>query len=154
MRLTSPAFNDGDRIPRGYAEGGLNLLPPLEIEDVPAGAASLAVVIEDPDSPLGKEVTHWLAWNLPAHTRHLDARHLPADLRVGTDTFGTVGYTGPNPPEGKHHYHFRVLALDTHPELAAGATRTDFDRAVADHVLAEAELTGIFEHHMNGDAGD
>ena len=153
MRLTSPAFNDGDPIPRGYAEDGLNPLPPLEIEDVPAQAATLAVVIEDPDSPLGKDVTHWLAWNLPAHTRHLDARHLPADLRVGTDTFGKVGYTGPNPPEGRHHYRFRVLALDRKLDLAEGATRTDFDRAVADHVLDDAELTGVFEHHMDGGEG-
>jgi len=154
MRLTSPAFNDGDPIPRGYAEDGLNVLPPLEIAGVPAEARSLAVVIEDPDSPLGQEVTHWLAWNLPAATRHLDARHLPADLRVGTDTFGKVGYTGPNPPEGRHHYHFRVLALDRELALAEGATRDAFDRAVADHVLDEAELTGVFEHHMNGEGGD
>ena len=153
MHLTSPAFNDGDPIPRGYAEGGLNVLPPLEIAEVPPGTRSLAVIIEDPDSPLGKDVTHWLAWNLPAHTRHLDARHLPADLRVGTDSFGRVGYTGPNPPEGKHHYHFRVLALDTHLDLSEGATRTAFDRAAAGHVLDAAELTGLFEHHMNGQGG-
>ena len=154
MRLSSPVFNDGDPIPRGYAEGGLNVLPPLEIVEVPPEARSLAVVIEDPDSPLGKEVTHWLAWNLPAETRHLDARHLPAGHRVGMDTFGKVGYTGPNPPEGRHHYHFRVLALDTELGLEEGASRVAFDRAVAGHVLAEAELTGVFEHHMNGEGGD
>ena len=153
MRLTSPAFNDGDPIPRGYAQDGLNVLPPLEIAEVPPEARSLAVVIEDPDSPLGKEVTHWLAWNLPADTRHLDGRHLPADFRVGTGTFGKVGYTGPNPPEGKHHYRFRVLALDRELGLAEGATRTQFERAVADHILDQAELTGVYEHHMNGEGG-
>ena len=153
MRLTSPAFNNGEAIPRGYAEWGRNLLPPLEIEEVPAEARSLAVVIEDPDSPLGAEVTHWLAWNLPPGTGHLDARHLPAHFTVGTDSFGAVGYTGPNPPEGRHHYHFRVLALDVELKLAEGATRTEFDRSVAGHVLDEAELVGIFEHHMNGGEG-
>jgi hypothetical protein len=69
------------------------------------------------------------------------------------DTFGKVGYTGPNPPEGRHHYHFRVLALDIELALAEGASRVDFDRAVTDHVLEEAELTGVFEHHMNGEGG-
>lgn len=153
MRLTSPAFSDGGTIPRGYAEDGLNVLPPLDIEEVPAEARSLAVVIEDPDSPLGAEVTHWLAWNLPPDTRHLDARHLPADFRVGTDTFGKVGYTGPNPPEGKHHYRFRVLALDCELALSEGASRAAFERAVAGHVLDEAELNGVFERYMDEEGG-
>ena len=149
MRLTSPAFGDGEAIPARYSEKGLNLLPPLVIEGAPPEARSLAVVIEDPDSPLGAEVTHWLAWNIPPETRHLDAVALPEDCRVGTDTFDKVGYTGPNPPEGRHHYRFRLLALDTELALESGAARSAFDRAIGDHVLAEADLTGIFERYMD-----
>ncbi|MEF8794643.1 YbhB/YbcL family Raf kinase inhibitor-like protein [Thiohalorhabdus sp.] len=153
MRLTSPAFGSGDPIPARYSEKGLNVLPPLAIEGVPAGAASLAVVIEDPDSPLGRGVTHWLAWNIPPGTRHLDAAAPPEGTLVGTDTFGKVGYTGPNPPEGRHHYHFRLLALDEELALPSGATRAAFDRAIRGHVLAEAGLTGIFERYMDEEDG-
>ena len=153
MQLTSPAFSDGGTIPRGYAENGFNLLPPLEIEAVPPGARSLALVIEDPDSPLGAGVTHWLAWNLPPDTRQLSARHLPADYRVGTDSFGEVGYTGLNPPEGRHRYHFRLLALDEPLALETGATRVAFDRAIDGHVLAEAGLSGVLERHMDEGGG-
>lgn len=154
MRLTSPTFADGDTIPARYGERGLNVLPPLEIAEVPPEAQSLAVILEDRDSPLGGEVTHWLAWNIPPGTRHVDAAALPEGSRVGTDTFGKVGYTGPNPPEGRHHYHFRLLALDEELALAAGAARAAFDRAIRGHVLAEAELTGIFERYLDEEEGD
>ncbi len=148
MRLTSQAFEDGEVIPLRYAATGTNELPPLEIDEAPPGTRSLVVLIEDPGSPLGNEVTHWLAWNIPPETHHLDATHVPEGTRLGTDTFGKIGYTGPNPPEGRHHYRMRVLALDTELELAAGANRADLDHAIAGHILDEAWLTGIFEHYM------
>lgn len=159
MRLTSPAFDDGETIPARYTPVNHNELPPLTFREVPSQARSLAVVIEDRDSPLGSEVTHWLAWNIPPETGHLDATALPEAVRVGTDSFGEVGYTGPNPPEGRHHYHFRLLALDGELELAEGATRSDFERAVDGRILAEAELTGICENYMDeageeGEPGD
>ena len=149
MRLTSPAFEDGNTIPLRYAAESQNELPPLEIDGMPEATQSLAVVIEDTDSPLGDAVTHWLVWNLPPDTRHLDATHLPEACRVGTDSFGKVGYTGPNPPEGRHHYRIRVLALDEELELDTGANRVALDHAVADHILAEAEITGLYEHYMD-----
>jgi Raf kinase inhibitor-like YbhB/YbcL family protein len=151
MRLTSQAFEDGEVIPARYTATNTNELPPLEIDETPAGTQSLVVLIEDPDSPLGKEVTHWLAWNIPPETHHLDATHVPEGTRLGTDTFGKIGYTGPNPPEGCHHYHLHVFALDTELELPAGANRSALDHAMKGRVLDEAELTGVFEHYMDGE---
>ena len=141
MQLTSPAFRHGEPMPVEASARDANELPPLEIRDVPAGTQSLALSLEDMDSPLG-EVTHWLVWNLPAPTDRVDALHLPRHARVGMDAFGKVGYLGPVPPEGCHHYRFRLLALDPELELGAGATRLQFDHAAAGHILAEASLTG------------
>lgn len=141
MQLTSPSFADGERMPIEVSARDANELPPLEIRDVPAGTRSLALILEDLDSPLG-DVTHWLVWNLPPDTQCVDALHLPSEGRVGMDAFGKVGYLGPMPPEGCHHYRFLLLALDAELELAAGATRSQFDEAVQGHVLAEAGLTG------------
>nr|WP_043740547.1 YbhB/YbcL family Raf kinase inhibitor-like protein [Thioalkalivibrio nitratireducens] len=121
-----------------------NRLPALEIRDVPEGARSLALILEDLDSPLG-EVTHWLVWNLPPDTVRVDALNLPEQGRVGMDSFGKIGYLGPVPPEGVHHYRFRVLALDAELELESGGTRSQFDQAAAGHVLDEGELTGMIE---------
>lgn len=141
MRLISPAFRDGQAMPVEVSARDANELPPLEIHDVPGQARSLALILEDLDSPLG-EVTHWLVWNLPPDTHRVDALHLPSEGRVGLDTFGKTGYLGPVPPEGCHRYRFRLLALDAELELEPGATRIQFDAAAEAHVLAEADLTG------------
>lgn len=151
MRLTSSAFEDGDFVPWRHSAAGLNELPPMEIDDVPAEARSLVVMIEDADSPLGEGVTHWLAWNLPPDTRLLDATHRPPECCVGMDSFGKVGYMGPIPLEGRHYFRFRVLALDTELDLASGATRDQVDKVVQGHVIDEAEMTGVVEEPDTGD---
>lgn len=129
-------------IPLRYAATAGNELPPLEIDEVPAAARSLVILLEDLDSPLGT-VTHWLAWNVDPGVGYLDATNLPAGICVGLDTFGKVGYLGPVPPEGRHRYRYSVLALDTELDLPAGSTRSAVERAIADHVIERAELTGF-----------
>ncbi len=151
MRLTSPAFRDQGAIPRRHTAASVNELPPLRIADVPGGAQSLAIVVEDVDSPLGEHVTHWVVWNLPPDTDHLDAVTVPMGCCVGTDSFGKTGYTGPMALEGRHHFRFRLFALDTTLDLPAGATRAQLDEAIRGHVVATAELTGYIELSAEGD---
>ena len=151
MRLTSPAFRDGEAIPAEHLATHVNELPPMYVEAVPAGALSLAILIEDIDSPLGEHVTHWLVWNIPPDTTYLDAVSVPSECCVGTDTFGKVGYTGPGPLEGRHHFRFVLLALDTMLDLPTGAPRPLFDAAIEGHVIAEAELTGHVDQSAGGD---
>lgn len=142
MRLASPAFGEGENIDHRYSASGLNELPPLWLEEVPAETKSLAIIMEDPDSPVG-DVTHWLAWNIPPQTRQLDAVNLPTEYELGMNSFGKVGYRGPTPPEGRHRFRFVALALDVELTLSSGSYRDAFDHAVAGHVLARAELTAF-----------
>ncbi|MFO7786952.1 MAG: YbhB/YbcL family Raf kinase inhibitor-like protein [Halospina sp.] len=144
MHLSSPAFSDGDLIPWQYTAPKANELPPLQIADVPEQALSLVLILEDVDSPLGT-LTHWLAWNIPPDTRSLDAVNLPADCCIGRDSFGKIGYLGPIPPQGRHHYRFSVLALDTMLTLEAGATRPELERALKGHVIDQSALSGIVD---------
>lgn len=153
MRLSSPAFTDGGPIPRRYSAPNENELPPFRIEAVPEDARSLALVLEDMDSPLGT-VTHWHTWNIPPGTRSLDAVNRPPECCVGTDSFGKIGYLGPAPPEGRHRYRFLLLALDTELDLPAGATRRALDRAVEGHELDRAELMGFMEAPSSPANGD
>jgi hypothetical protein len=152
MRLSSPAFAEGGLIPWRYTAPNANELPPVHIDGIPDGTRSLALILEDVDSPLGT-VTHWLAWNIPPATRSLDAVNLPAGCRIGTDSFGKVGYFGPIPPEGRHHYRFQVLALDTVLALEQGATRPELERAMAGHVLERATLGGIVDASVRDGGG-
>lgn len=150
LRLTSPAFTNGASIPREHTCDGADLSPALQWEDVPAQTRSFALIVDDPDAPAGTWV-HWVIFDLPATTRQL-ARGVPGDgqlpsgARQGRNDFKRVGYGGPCPPRGPaHHYHFRLYALDATLGLSAGASRADVDAAMRGHVLAHAELVGVYQ---------
>jgi len=150
--LTSPAFEDGGRIPKEYTGEGQDQSPPLEWSDPPEGTQALALVCDDPDAPVGTW-DHWIIWNLPADTHGLP-RGVPttdtvADLAgavQGKNGWGSVGYGGPMPPpgHGDHHYEFALYALDATLDLAPGADKGALMQAMEGHVLGKAELTGLY----------
>jgi hypothetical protein len=69
--------------------------------------------------------------------------HIPAIERIkngarqGRNGFGEIGYGGPQPPSGTHRYFFHLYALDSEPQLDAGASREEVERAIRGHILAE-----------------
>jgi Raf kinase inhibitor-like YbhB/YbcL family protein len=137
LRITTPAFNDGNPIPRQYTCDGENAPPPLNLSGTPAGAKSLALIMDDPDAPAGL-FTHWLVWNLPPRSNGIVGTD-------GTNDFGKRGYGGPCPPAGSsHRYVFHLYALDASLALPAGAKRAELDAAMRGHVLADARFTGKY----------
>lgn len=146
MRLTSPAFGDGERIPRrfGYTEANVN--PPLAVWGVPDEAASLALVVDDPDAvePAGKVWDHWLVWNIPPGVAEIPADSLPEDAETGVNDFGERGWGGPDPPAGEHTYRFLLYALDESIALDPDATKDDLYDAIEGTVVAKAELRGTY----------
>ncbi len=142
LELRSSVFEDGGTIPSRYTCDGENLSPPLSFAGVPDGTRSLALVVDDPDAPVGT-FTHWLAWGIDPGADGLGEGQ-PAP-REGRNGFGTVGYAGPCPPRGRHRYFFRLHALDTELELEPGADRDVLERSLDGHVLETAELVGGYE---------
>jgi Raf kinase inhibitor-like YbhB/YbcL family protein len=144
LELTSGVFGEGDPIPRRHTCEGENVSPPLSWAGVPDATRSLALIVDDPDAPVGT-FTHWLAWGIDPDAGGLgEGEAAPRDGRNG---FGTVGYSGPCPPpgHGRHRYFFRLHALDAELELERGADRDELERAIAGHVLESAELMGGYE---------
>jgi Raf kinase inhibitor-like YbhB/YbcL family protein len=147
--LQSPAFAPGSAIPRQYTCDGADRSPPLTWSDLPAGTQSLALVVEDPDAP-GGTFTHWVLYHLPPQPDQLPAAvpHLTVltnGARQGRNDFRRVGYGGPCPPPGPpHHYHFRLYALATAPDLTPGASAPELRRAMAGQQLGETELIGTY----------
>jgi Raf kinase inhibitor-like YbhB/YbcL family protein len=140
--LSSPAFAPGQTIPVRYTCDGANGSPPLRWTAPPRRTTSLALLMEDPDAPVGT-FTHWLAWNIKPTVRRLAAGARPP--RQGRTSAGTVGYTGPCPPPGPaHHYVFKLYALRTPLRLRAGASRAMFDAALKGRVLRVARLVGRY----------
>jgi phosphatidylethanolamine-binding protein (PEBP) family uncharacterized protein len=54
----------GSFIPKEFTCDGSDTSPGLKIDNVPAGAKSLAIMVEDPDAPTGTWV-HWVAYDIP-----------------------------------------------------------------------------------------
>jgi Raf kinase inhibitor-like YbhB/YbcL family protein len=147
LELTSNAFVNGQSIPAKYACTGRNISPALAWNDPPAGTQSFALIMDDPDAPMGTWV-HWVLFNIPA-----DARSLHEDLPItgknvdpitGKNSSGRTGYDGPCPPSGTHRYFFKLFALDTTLNLLPGATKDQVLKEIEGHILAEGELMGTF----------
>ncbi|MDD1775714.1 MAG: YbhB/YbcL family Raf kinase inhibitor-like protein [Methanobacterium sp.] len=148
IKITSPVFNEGEPIPVRYSCNDVNVSPPLEIKDVPHDAKSIAIILEDPDAS-GGLFTHWLIFNLPPDTtslpEHIMSRELMDDgSKHGMNSFGLVGYGGPCPPRGTHHYFFKVYALDVKLDLPPLVQRNELLQAIDGHILDQDELMCLF----------
>jgi Raf kinase inhibitor-like YbhB/YbcL family protein len=144
FEITSAAFEEGGTIPSRHTCEGENVSPPLSFAGVPQGTRSLALVVDDPDAPVGT-FTHWLAWGIDPGAGGVGEGQ--AAPREGLNGFGTVGYAGPCPPpgHGRHRYFFRLYALDAELDLGAGAGRDELEPALRGHVLETAEVVGGYE---------
>lgn len=146
--LTSPAFAHGAAIPVRHTCDGQNLSPQLRWNNQPSGCRGFALIVDDPDAPSGT-FTHWVLFDVPPTERGLpEAAAGGTAGKQGRNDFGKNGYGGPCPPHGHgvHRYFFRLHALDVESlKLAAGARRSEVERAIQAHVLATAELMGKYE---------
>lgn len=143
MEFFSSAFENSKLIPRKYSLEADNLNPPLEIKDVPQTATSLAILIEDPDAPMGIW-THWLVFNLPISLRSVgEGAGINAGI-IGKNSWGKNEYGGPCPASGEHRYFFKLFALNQALDLNEKADRQDFLEAIQGKIIDRAEFFGIF----------
>jgi Raf kinase inhibitor-like YbhB/YbcL family protein len=149
MEIRTGAFASGAPIPSKYTCSGDDVSPALSISGVPQSAKALALIVDDPDAPSGTFV-HWVVYNLPPRTTHLDeavnkGTAMPGGGSQGRNDFGRDGYGGPCPPPGSpHHYRFRLFALNSQiaPQSATGQA---VEQAMGGHVIATAAMIGTFQ---------
>ena len=144
FKISSPAFENNGTIPKKYGCAGENVNPVLKIEDVPPGTKSLALVFDDIDAPGGSYV-HWILWKIDPGTGEIRENSVPEGAVQGTNDFKKQSYGGPCPPTRPHRYLFRVYALDTVLNLEPAATKPDLEKAMAGHILSQAELKGTYK---------
>lgn len=152
LRLVSPAFNDGAKIPDEYTCKGKNISPPLSIAGVPDSAKSLVLIMHDPDAVNG-DFTHWLVWDIPAKEKAMTSGDVPIGSIQGVNGSGKNGYMGPCPPKGTgtHNYTFDLYALDTTLSLKSDSGRTDIEKALEAHVIGQTSLTGTYSADQTGE---
>ncbi len=143
VQLSSSAFREGESIPSKHTCDGEDLSPPLQWSGIPDGARSLALIVDDPDAPVGTWV-HWVLFDIPA-----DVGGLPEGVQgigvEGVNDFRRSGYGGPCPPRGStHRYFFKLYVLDSTLNIPAGATKADIEAAFGNHILAQGQLIGRY----------
>ena len=144
LQVFSSAFAEGGSIPPLHTCSGADVSPALEWNGVPEGTRSFALIMEDPDAPMGTWI-HWLLFDIPGNLRTLAQGTKQVGV-TGTNSFGRLGYGGPCPPPGRaHRYYFRLYALSVERlGVQQGAQRKELERAMKGHVLAEAACMGRF----------
>lgn len=143
MNISSPDFSQNGTIPKRYTCSGENINPEIMIENVPDGAKSLVLIIDDPDAPYGIW-NHWLVWNIDPKTKAILENSIPGGAVSGTNTFGGKGYSGPCPSSGTHRYIFKIYALNAMLDVESGSKKNAVENAMKNHVLDQAELVGLY----------
>lgn len=143
MRLSSPEFEHNQLIPEKFTCDGEDINPTLNIEDIPPETKSLALIVDDPDAPMGTWV-HWVVFDIPVISK-IEENSVPG--MQGTNDFQKLDYGGPCPPSGTHRYFFKLYALDCKLNLEEGVRKKDVEKAMQGHILAQTELIGLYRRY-------
>lgn len=150
MELRSSAFAPQGEIPQRYTCEGQDIAPPLQWTGIPDRAASLVLIVDDPDAPdpaaPQRTWVHWVLYDIPPAASGLPegGRPLPAGAHEGLNDWNRPGYGGPCPPIGRHRYFFKLYALDQALPALARPTKAAVEQAMRGHVIAQAELVGTY----------
>lgn len=145
MKITSAAFQEGQTIPKQFTCEGDNYNPPLTFADIPHETKSLALIVEDPDTPTGTTWYHWLVYNIPPQTSNIEQNTKPQHAIEGLGSGGNSGYAGPCPPNPKpHRYIFTLYALDQMFDVPSNIDVPKFREAIQGHILEETQLIGLY----------
>jgi len=150
LSLSSLAFQEGEKIPTKYTCEGQDVSPALTWGEPPVETQSFALIVDDPDAPVGV-FTHWVLFNIPSDSRQLaeaipNQDQLPSGALQGKNDFGKIGYGGPcPPPDGPHRYQFTLYALDKPLDLKGGASKKQVMDAMRGHILARGQHTGTYQ---------
>jgi Raf kinase inhibitor-like YbhB/YbcL family protein len=153
LTLTSPAFGPNESIPKLYTCEGKDVSPPLQWSGIPAGAKSLALIVDDPDAPDPKAPkrvwVHWVLYNIPVSATGIGENEatngVPDGTRQALNDWKRTGYGGPCPPIGRHRYFHKLYALDTVLADLGDPTKAQLLEAMKGHIVGEAQLIGTYE---------
>jgi Raf kinase inhibitor-like YbhB/YbcL family protein len=141
LTLSSPDFTNNNKIPAEFTCQGKNISPALSWSGAPQNTQTFVLVERDPDAPMGTWV-HWLLYNIPGSVHEI-AQNSSAGTS-GLNGWNKLGYGGPCPPTGVHHYIFTLYALDTNLNFPSKVKWEKIDEAMKAHILEKTELTGLY----------
>ena len=92
---------------------------------------------------------HWVVYNIPPATKSFAENAGKAGLPQGTPCLGSMiskrrNMAVPVRRIGRHRYFHKLYALDDTLDLRSG-TKSQIERAMQGHVLANTELIGTYQ---------
>jgi Raf kinase inhibitor-like YbhB/YbcL family protein len=152
ITVESPAFVFNGCLPKRFTADGEGASPPLSWGDCPAGTASIALIVEDADSPTPHPLVHAIAVDLPAGARSLQegalTEHQPdGEFEMGSNSFFKDAWLPPDPPpgHGEHRYVFQVFALKAGAAFSKKVGRGEFIKAILERAIAVGCVIGLYE---------
>lgn len=144
MQLTSPTFKNNTSLPKDYSCDGKGINPPLAIFEAPKDAKSMALIVTDPDAPMGT-FTHWVVYNIDPLTKEISENSVPTGSVQGKTSVGKPGFVAACPPNGQHRYFFALYALDTMLPADSNMDRLALEKVMKGHVLNSSVLLGLYK---------
>jgi Raf kinase inhibitor-like YbhB/YbcL family protein len=141
LTVFSPAFAEGDEVPKRFTCDGEELSPPLKWSGEQREA--WALVVDDPDAPGGTYV-HWVVVDIPTQTTSVRTAEVPAGGVQVVNSSDEASYAGPCPPSGEHRYRFTVYALDAPTGLTKSASLDDALDAIGEHAASSGTMTAFY----------
>jgi Raf kinase inhibitor-like YbhB/YbcL family protein len=150
LQLASLAFADHAPIPARYTADGEGISPPLHWTGVPAGAASLVLVVEDADAPTAEPLVHAIVVDLPPQDGALAEAAIGEkgdEVHEGRNSYLRTSWLPPDPPpgHGAHRYAFQLFALGPGEPFRGAPGREAVLEAITARGLASGLLTGTYE---------
>jgi Raf kinase inhibitor-like YbhB/YbcL family protein len=149
LDLSSAAFASGDALPSRFTADGAGVSPPLAWEGLPEGTEALVLIVEDPDAPFPRPVTHALVWNIPPAVGGLQEGAIgetATTVAVGQNSRGAREWLPPDPPSGHgdHDYVFQLFALSARLTFDEAPDRAQVVGAMAGKVIAAGLLSARY----------
>ena len=153
LSVSSPTFAFNGRLPVRYTADGEGISPPVAWGDCPADTASVAIIVEDADSPTPHPLVHAIAIDVTSEACAIAEGALsapsetPRELEIGSNSFFRHSWLPPDPPpgHGEHRYVFQVFALREGPPFSKTAGRREFIDTILDRAIAVGCLIGTYE---------
>ncbi|OLS23136.1 MAG: hypothetical protein HeimC2_27540 [Candidatus Heimdallarchaeota archaeon LC_2] len=144
LKLASNAFDNQEEIPNKYRfDYGQNINPPFKFNSIPVKTNSLALIIEDLDSP--SICINWVLWNIPPTTEEIFEGKIPQGAVVGKNFLDSNSFYGFCPLQGRHNYSFILFALDRLIDIESDSSISKVFDEIFDHIIDYDELIGYCE---------
>jgi Raf kinase inhibitor-like YbhB/YbcL family protein len=155
IEVTSPAFAPDSPLPQRYTADGSGVSPPLRWRNVPANAVTLALIVEDADSPTPEPLVHGIVVDIDPREPGLvegifSAAPEASPEKLGLNSYLMRGWLPPDPPPGYgvHRYAFQVFALAAGEPLSKSPGRREVSAAIRERAIAKGCLIGTYQRDI------